>query len=159
MTAAVRALMADSVWAGITQHAGAAYPEECCGALWGVPGEDGSVIIAGFRPLRNLASGKPGSVNSRQRSYQMDPRELLELERECDSQGFTVIGFYHSHPGAAALLSWRDTEGMVPGCIYAVISVYGHELQDISDIRIWMKPSVADRPSELKLELFKETGL
>ena len=158
MIAAVRALIADSVWAGITWHAGIAYPEECCGALLGVP-EDGSVIIAGYRPLRNLAAGKPGSVNSRQQSYQTDPRELLELERECGSQGFTVIGFYHSHPGAAAMLSRRDTEGMVPGCIYAVISVYGHELQDISDIRLWMKPSVADRPSELKLELFKETGL
>ena len=158
MIAAVRALIADSVWAGITWHAGIAYPEECCGVLLGVP-EDGSVIIAVYRPLRNLASGKPGSVNSRQQSYQTDPRELLELERECGSQGFTVIGFYHSHPGAAAMLSRRDTEGMVPGCIYAVISVYGHELQDISDIRLWMKPSVADRPSELKLELFKGTGL
>ncbi len=159
MTAAVRALMTERVWAGITQHARTAYPEECCGALLEVSGEAGSVIIAGFRPLRNLASGKPGAGDSRQRSYQTDPRELLELERECGSQGFTVIGFYHSHPGAAAMLSRRDTEGMVPGCIYAVISVYGHELQDISDIRLWMKPSVADWPSELKLELFKETGL
>ena len=159
MTAAISALMAESVWAGITQHAGTAYPEECCGALLGVPEDSGSVVIAGFHPLRNLASGNPDAGDSRQRSYRMDPRELLELERECGSRGITVIGFYHSHPGAAALLSRRDTEGMVPGCIYAVISVYGHELQDISDIRLWMKPSVADRPSELKLELFKGTGL
>ena len=158
MIAAVRALIADSVWAGITWHAGIAYPEECCGALLGVP-EDGSVIIAGFRPLRKLASGNPGAGDSRQRSYRMDPRGLRELERECGSLGFTVIGFYHSHPGAAAALSRRDMEGMVPGCVYAVISVYGHELQDISDIRLWMKPSVADRPSELKQELFKGTGL
>ena len=65
MIAAVRALIADSVWAGITWHAGIAYPEECCGALLGVPEDDGSVIIAGFRPLRNQASEKPGTGDSR----------------------------------------------------------------------------------------------
>jgi [CysO sulfur-carrier protein]-S-L-cysteine hydrolase len=75
-------------------------------------------------------------------AYQMEPRELLEVNRDGDRPGWRIVLFYHSHPSHDAYFSatdkaralWGDPEGdaepSYPGVAYIVISVYDRAVRD-----------------------------
>ena len=56
--------------------------------------------------------------------YQIDPRDLVRIQREASGRGEDVIGFYHSHPDDAARWSSSDLEeAHWTGCSYVITSV------------------------------------
>jgi len=56
--------------------------------------------------------------------YQIDPRELVRIQREAYERGEDVIGFYHSHPDDAAQWSASDLEeAHWTGCSYLITGV------------------------------------
>jgi len=84
--------------AEVMRHAEACFPGECCGALLG--DERGQVHV---RPLGNAAP-EPG------RAFSLSARDCLAVETEAEARGWTVLGFYHSHPDAPAVPSAKDAE-------------------------------------------------
>jgi len=103
--------------AEIRRHAEQAYPHECCGVLLGH--FDGGVRrVTAVIPCENTRKDSPRD------RYNIDPRELIRIQREGRALGQDIVGFYHSHPDRPP--AWSDTdlaEAHWFGCSYLITSV------------------------------------
>ncbi len=96
-------------------HAESAYPEECCGFLYGSSGQSRRVILA--RAARNA------SEQNRGRRFRIDPLEYREAEEYADRNRLDLLGIYHSHPDHAAEPSEHDRDVAMPWFSYMILSV------------------------------------
>ncbi len=102
----------------IRRHGEATYPHECCGVLTGEMSADGTKSVLSAVPCGNTHSDPSRSW------YQIDPRELVRVQREAHERGEDIIGFYHSHPDDVAKWSASDlAEAHWTGCSYLITSV------------------------------------
>jgi proteasome lid subunit RPN8/RPN11 len=96
-------------------------PNECCGIISGKSGAATKL----FR-TRN-AEASPFR-------YNIDPRDLLRIEKENDENGWEVLVIYHSHvasdaypsPTDVRLAQWPGTEppqDLYPDAYYALVSL------------------------------------
>ena len=107
-----------SVFALIRQHGEETYPHECCGVLLGRFDEDGAKTV-----LRSARCGNTRADSPHNR-YNIDPKELIRIEREGRERGEDIVGFYHSHPDHPAHCSPTDlAEAHWIGCSYVITSV------------------------------------
>lgn len=109
--------LSKSVYAQIRQHGEETYPHECCGVLLGtLNGNDRMVISA--TPCGNMRTDSP---NNR---YDIDPRDLVRIQREGRERDEDIVGFYHSHPDHPAEPSSTDlVEAHWFGCSYVITRV------------------------------------
>lgn len=93
------------------------YPEEACGAFLGtIAGRE--YRVKSLVDLKNAGEG-------RENWFEVDPRDLLRIERAARAMGCAVIGFYHSHPNAAPNPSKADLERSWPVYSYLIVAVRG----------------------------------
>jgi proteasome lid subunit RPN8/RPN11 len=78
----------------------AAKPAEACGLL---AGELGDMDIKAVYPCRNAAPPEKLDL-----IYVLDPRDFLDADRQAQSNGWEIIGVYHSHTHTEALPSPTD---------------------------------------------------
>ena len=71
-------------------------PDECCGILLG-RGES----VEHAMPTANVAPAIG-------RLFEIDPQALVDAHRAARRGGPEVVGYYHSHPGGAAMPSATD---------------------------------------------------
>ena len=104
-----------------------AYPQECCGILLGKK-EDSitSITVSDIRKANNLVTGAQNRCH-----FEMDPMFLYQVEREIERSGLEIVGFYHSHPDCKAFPSEQDLHYMIPGLVYAILSVTKDGVADI----------------------------
>jgi proteasome lid subunit RPN8/RPN11 len=106
----------------IAAHARSGYPHEVCGALLGVP-RDGVVHVARAVPLTNRETERPAV------RYQIDPADLIALQRTSREEGLDIVGYFHSHPDHPARPSETDrriaAEGLSDGVVHMVFGVAG----------------------------------
>lgn len=96
--------------AEMVAHARQEAPNECCGLLFG---RDGRVE----RVFRGT------NIDHSPVTYQMAPRELLEIPR-METQGLDLVGIYHSHPASPARPSSTDVaRAFYPDVAYVIISL------------------------------------
>jgi len=106
-----------TVYDAMRVHGEEAYPAEACGALLDRFSPGGSVVETAVRATNVLA----GVDNTR---YQIDPAELVRIERDARRQGLGIAGFYHSHPDHPAQWSQTDlAEAHWLGCCYVITAV------------------------------------
>jgi proteasome lid subunit RPN8/RPN11 len=101
----------------LRQYAEEAYPEECCGVLAGkrVAGE---AHVHQIVPCQNIRGGDA------HKRFEIDPAELVRVQREARQSGMEIVGFYHSHPDHPAQPSPTDIEhAHWIGCSYVITSV------------------------------------
>jgi len=102
----------------IRQHGEQTYPHECCGVLLGRFDDDGAKTVARAARCGNTRDDSP------QNRYNIDPKELLRIQREGRERGEDIVGFYHSHPDHPAQWSPTDlAEAHWIGCSYVITSV------------------------------------
>jgi proteasome lid subunit RPN8/RPN11 len=101
----------------IRRHSEETYPHECCGVLLGEM-EDGRNAVKATARCGNTREDSPHN------RYNIDPRELVKIQREGRERGFDIVGFYHSHPDHPARWSQTDlAEAHWIGCSYVITSV------------------------------------
>src|ERR1039458_8025205 len=101
----------------IRRHGEETYPHECCGVLLGQM--DGDV-----RSVRSIVRCENTRTDSPQNRYNIDPRELIRIQRLGRERGEDIVGFYHSHPDHPARWSATDlAEAHWLGCSYVITSV------------------------------------
>jgi proteasome lid subunit RPN8/RPN11 len=101
----------------IRRHGEETYPYECCGVLLGQMEEDARIVTSTVR-AGNTRHDSP------QNRYNIDPKELVRIQREGRGRGEDIIGFYHSHPDHPARWSPTDlAEAHWFGCSYVITSV------------------------------------
>lgn len=120
-----RALVVDlttSEYEKILKHAKDSYPHECCGALLGLAKTDGAnKKVTRARPLTNTNKERAKD------RYEIDPRELLTVEKEARGASLEVVGIYHSHPDHPARPSQFDRDRGWPDYSYIIVAVEGGE--------------------------------
>lgn len=101
----------------LRKHGEETYPHECCGVLLGQMNGSGRVVTSVAR-CGNTRKDSP------QNRYNIDPAELIRIQREGRERGEDIVGFYHSHPDHPALWSSTDlVEAHWFGCSYVITSV------------------------------------
>jgi proteasome lid subunit RPN8/RPN11 len=89
------------LYEAVRQHGEETYPHECCGVLLGQ-------ADAGMRVVTSVARCGNTRDDSPQNRYNIDPRELIRIQREGRERGEDIVGFYHSHPDHPA--QWSATD-------------------------------------------------
>ncbi len=136
----------------IRDHGARDYPNECCGFLVGTAHPPTSDIGAGggiTSAPPELGTGRIDTVtvarvvpadNTRldapRDRFEIDPAELVKVDRAARAEGLGVVGFYHSHPDAPARPSEYDREHAWPGYCYAIVSVQGGLPMDLKNWRL-----------------------
>jgi proteasome lid subunit RPN8/RPN11 len=101
----------------LRQHGEETYPHECCGVLLGRFDGDQRVVST----VARCGNTRDDSPHNR---YNIDPKELIRIQREGRERGEDIIGFYHSHPDHPAMWSATDfAEAHWFGCSYVITSV------------------------------------
>jgi len=101
----------------LRRHGEDTYPHECCGVMLGHVDGDERVVEAVLRAGNTR-------VDSPHNRYNIDPRELVRIQRESRERGLDIVGFYHSHPDCPARWSPTDlAEAHWIGCSYVITSV------------------------------------
>ena len=124
--------------AAIREHGARAYPEECCGALLGVV-EDGTVRVARIERIENARR------EERRRRYAIEPLEYARLEKQADSEGLSILGFYHSHPDHPAVPSEYDREHGLPFFHYVLVAVAAGVAGEVASFVLSEDRGVFDR--------------
>lgn len=102
----------------IGRQGGRAYPNECCGALLGVAGEDGVKVCRALLALDNRREGEAARTR-----FLVTADDFRWAEKQARQQGLDIIGFYHSHPDHPARPSEFDREQALPWYSYVVVRV------------------------------------
>ena len=109
-------MLAPPALAAMREHAAAEYPNECCGALVGCS-EAGTRTVHKAWPLENATAGRP------QRRYAISAADYSRVESRAGAEGFTLLGFYHSHPDSGAEPSESDLLEAWPNFDYVILSI------------------------------------
>ena len=101
----------------LRHHGEETYPYECCGVLLGH-------VDDGARAVTSIARACNTRTDSAHNRYNIDPKELVRIQREGRERGEDILGFYHSHPDHPAHWSSTDlAEAHWFGCSYVITSV------------------------------------
>src|SRR6202163_2586634 len=114
--------LSPSDYDSLRQHGEATYPHECCGVLLGRFDDNGAESVT--KTVSRVARCGNTRADSPHNRYQIDPRELIRIQREGRERGEDIVGFYHSHPDHPARWSPTDlAEAHWFGCSYVITSV------------------------------------
>ena len=114
--------LSQSDYLSLRQHAEETYPYECCGVLLGRFDDNGAESVT--KSVSHIARCGNTRADSPHNRYQIDPRELIRIQREGRERGEDIVGFYHSHPDHPAQWSPTDlAEAHWFGCSYVITSV------------------------------------
>ncbi|MEE8185359.1 MAG: M67 family metallopeptidase [Thermodesulfobacteriota bacterium] len=102
----------EQLYTEIKDHAMDVYPSEGCGVLVGT----GDRVLKIYR-VENINKER---ANDR---YEIDPSDILRIEKEASNESQDIIGFYHSHPDHPDMPSDFDRERAWPDYRYIIISV------------------------------------
>jgi proteasome lid subunit RPN8/RPN11 len=101
----------------LRRHGEETYPNECCGVMLGTV--DGEV-----RTVVECVRAGNTRVDSLHNRYNIDPKELVRIQRQAREKELDIVGFYHSHPDHPARWSPTDfAEAHWIGCSYVITSV------------------------------------
>jgi proteasome lid subunit RPN8/RPN11 len=114
-------------------HVSAHYPLEACGLVLGERDATG-IRITRAVPCENVAER-----SQRGHFFLIDPRELFSARGSPPGTGQNLVGFFHSHPSAAAEPSPADMDfiRLWPETVWLIISVLGGQP---SAARAWWLP-------------------
>jgi len=107
-----------SACVSLRQHGEETYPHECCGVLLGHFDDNGAKTVSRIARCGNTRADSPHN------RYNIDPRDLIRIQREGRERDEDIVGFYHSHPDHPAQWSPTDlAEAHWFGCSYVITSV------------------------------------
>ena len=105
-----------------------AFPDECCGFMYGMTEGDVRVISKAL-PINNAAT------ENRKRRFVISPMDYLKGERYAVENDLELLGIYHSHPNHPAIPSEHDRVAAQPFFSYVIISV---NEDGVKSVRSWI---------------------
>lgn len=114
----------------INDDAISAFPNECCGFLYGTESADGSREITLAVPVTNSKEG------DQRRRFEISPLDYLRAERFALQNDTALLGVYHSHPNHPAIASEHDLAVAMPYFSYVIVSVMNVEIADHKSWRL-----------------------
>src|SRR5262245_46420939 len=105
----------------IRRHGEETYPNECCGALVGAPGQVTDAVA-----LPNTTDEGP------RRRFLVRPSDYRLAEQRARELGADLLGFYHSHPDHPARPSQFDLDHAWPTFAYVIVAVAAGTAHDMT---------------------------
>jgi len=105
-----------------------AFPDECCGFLFGTEDENGNRTVTDILIVNNAKEG------DKRRRFEIAPRDYMDAEQHAEENNLLLLGVYHSHPNHPAIPSEHDRVAAQPYFSYIIISVLDKK---IGPIRSW----------------------
>jgi proteasome lid subunit RPN8/RPN11 len=105
----------------IESEGAAAYPNECCGILFGRDITDGCVtrrMVERIEPVKNDFDS-----SETYHRFSISPQTLMNAEKAAANEAKLVLGFYHSHPDHPARPSQYDLDHAWPFYSYVIVSI------------------------------------
>ena len=108
------------IYEEMLEHAASDSQNEVCGILAG-----NSMGHAGGGGKKNLAERIFRGENTDRSpvSFELDPRQQIEIEKELKKEGMQMLAIYHSHPEGQAYPSAKDVLLAVWDVIYIIIGL------------------------------------
>ena len=88
----------------------------------------------GFQASAAENSAKKADAHSSCDRFYIDPRDLLKAQKYARTQGWQIIGIYHSHPDQTAEPSERDRQSAWTEYSYVILSV---QASIVTDCKSW----------------------
>ncbi len=132
-----------NLYAQITAHLQAAYPNEGAGILIGSAASESKTLKA-IKPFVNKFES--GEQHHR---YLITAQDMLAGEIEAERLGLDVIGVFHSHPDHPAQASEYDREYALPWYSYLIVSVPKGKA---GDARSWVLSDDRKKFNEERIE-------
>lgn len=97
-----------------------AYPNECCGIMFGrdLTGPQPRRVVDRLEPADNAFDAA-----ERFHRFTITPKRLMQAERTAAAEGRLVVGFYHSHPDHPARPSDTDAAHAWPFYSYIIVAI------------------------------------
>lgn len=111
------------------------YPNEACGVLIG---NNSNGQVESIWELENILEST--------HNFQIDSFDYLKVEKWAIARGKDIIGFFHSHPNAAAVPSLKDSQYMLPRLNYIISSV---DKTGVRQLKAYRKNSVDEDVTEI----------
>jgi proteasome lid subunit RPN8/RPN11 len=114
----------------IESEGAAAYPNECCGILFGRDIQsNGSSrrVVEQLLPVANVFE-----AGEQYHRFSISPKQLMDAERMAADGGRLVLGFYHSHPDHPAKPSEYDRAHAWPFYSYIIVSIAQRRAVDMT---------------------------
>jgi len=124
-----------------------AFPDECCGFLFGKEEGEDNRIITGIQVVNNAKEG------DKRRRFEISPLDYIKAEQYADDNQLALLGVYHSHPNHPAIPSEHDRVAAQPFFSYIIISVLDGK---IGPVRSWRLNQDAQFEEETVAELVNE---
>lgn len=105
-----------------------AFPDECCGFLFGEEDSEGNRTISDIQVVNNAKEG------DKRRRFEIAPLDYMRAEQYAEENNQLLLGVYHSHPNHPAIPSEHDRVAAQPYFSYVIISVLEGK---IGPVRSW----------------------
>jgi len=129
----------------IRQAGAEAYPDECCGILFGSE-EDGGHAVKALKPIKNARES-----GERYHRFLITAEDMMQAELEARKLGLEIVGFCHSHPDHPAVPSDYDRDHALPFYHYIILRVAKGKPEEMTDWRLRLSREAFDS-DELKIE-------
>lgn len=106
-----------------------AFPDECCGFLFGIETGD-KRYISDILVVDNAKEG------DKRRRFEISPRDYLRAEQYALEKNLSLLSVYHSHPNHPAIPSEHDRVAAQPYFSYLIASVYERGRNDLLSWRL-----------------------
>lgn len=131
----------------IKKHAAEIFPYEACGGLLGRIDEKGVRHIVRAYPARN----KFGKITWD--SFEIEPDDMLEMDKISRKENLDIIGFYHTHPNHPAVPSNFDINASWPYYSYMILSVHGNDIEKVTDVKSYLISDKTSSPAEEEVKI------
>lgn len=105
-----------------------AFPDECCGFLFGEEDTEGNRTITAIQVVNNAKEG------DKRRRFVIAPLDYMQAEQYAEANNLLLLGVYHSHPNHPAIPSEHDRVAAQPYFSYVIVSVLEGK---IGPVRSW----------------------
>jgi len=106
-----------------------AFPDECCGFMFGNEDESGHRWVTASLAVQN------SSADNKKVRFVISPKDYLKGEQFAMDNDLQLLGIYHSHPSHPAVPSEHDRVAAQPWFSYVIISV---ENDGVKNTRSWV---------------------
>ena len=129
----------------IRQAGAAAYPNECCGILFGSE-ENGVNMVKALKSIENARES-----GEQYHRFLITAEDMMEAELEARKRKLEIVGFYHSHPDHPAQPSDYDRDHALPFYSYIILRVAEGRPELMTSWRLQLSREAFDR-EELEIE-------
>ena len=123
----------------VREAGAAAYPNECCGILFGREAENGDHVVAALKSIDNARES-----GEQYHRFLITAEEMMQAELEARRNKLEIVGFYHSHPDHPARPSDYDRDHALPFYSYLILRVAAGKPEEMTSWKLQVDRTAFD---------------